>query len=105
MGFKALAIGINDELCQVLHVAHLGLCAQADFIERVPLNPALCGRWLEAQHAVARVLLPPSGRQRPKLALQVGDDGAFAPRKQRRDHQAHAFAASGRGVGKNVLRA
>ncbi|MCY1538852.1 hypothetical protein D9M68_744140 [compost metagenome] len=83
---EALAVRIDDQHRQVLHVANLELGAQADFLQRIPAHAAVGGGRLEAQHAVAGVLLSPAGGQRPQLALEVGDHSAVLPRQQGRDH-------------------
>ena len=105
MRVKALALWIDDQRGEVLDVPHLVLGAVADFVQRIPTDAARGTGRLEAQHLVLGVLLPPTGGQRPQLALQVGDDTARAPRQQRGHHQADALTRARGSEGKHVLRA
>ncbi|MNR17243.1 hypothetical protein D3C85_1338920 [compost metagenome] len=62
VAFQALAVRVNDQGCKVLHVPYFVLCANADFIQRIPTHTAVAGCRLEAQHLVVCVLLPPARR-------------------------------------------
>ena len=101
---QPLAVRVNDQGGEILHVAHLVLRIEADLVERIPAHAALGGGRLEVQHLVSRMLLAPARGQRPQLAFQVGDDGAVRPREQGRHHQADTLAGAGGRVRQHVFR-
>src|SRR5207302_10419703 len=63
------------------------------------------GGGVESEAATAELALPPSGRQRPVLSLDVVDDAAPGPAQQGRQNESHALPRAGRGEGEDVLRA
>ena len=97
------AVRIDDECREVLHVADLVLGAESDFVHWVPGNPAAQGRRFKAQDFLPRVLLSPSGGERPQFSFQVGDDGRMRPRQEGRDDQAYALARAGGGEREDVF--
>ena len=90
---------INQDVGDVLHVAHL-LRAFAHLQQRVETGGQGVGG-IEQQ--AVREPGAPACRQRPVLALDVVDDGRLAPRQERWQHQADAFARPRRRHGENVL--
>ena len=87
-----MPLWIDDQGGEVLHVTHLMLTAQPDFLERIPVRATIYRSRLEAQHPIACILFPPPGSQLPQLALQIGDDGTLAPGQKGRHDKAHAFS-------------
>ena len=74
MILEAFAVRVHDQGGQVLHVAHLVLGAEADFVEWIPGYAALGGGRLKTQDFLPGVLLAPTRRKRPQFALQVRND-------------------------------
>ena len=95
----ARAFGIDQDVGDVLHVAHLVLAA-AHFEQRIEAGGAGIGG-IE-QQAVGEAAAP-AGGELPVLALDVVDDGGPGPAQQRRHHQAHALAGARRRHGEDVL--
>ena len=101
---QPLAVRVDDQGGEILHVAHLVLRIEADLVERIPAHAALGGGRLEIQHLAPRMLLAPARGQRPQFAFQVGDDGAVRPCEQGRHHQADTLAGAGGRVRQHVFR-
>src|SRR5690349_21715512 len=102
---EAFAVWVHDDGDQILHVSYFKISVQADFSQWSEAATARGCRRIELQHFIMGFFLPPSSSQCPKFALHVMNDRRMRPRQQRWDDQAHAFAASGRGNGGNMLRA
>lgn len=101
---EALALGVDEDGGDVLRVADLVLRAQADLLEGVVRGDAGFGaRGVEAEHEMACVLLPPAGGERPGFALRVVDHDGIGPAEERRENEADALAAPGRGEREDVL--
>ncbi len=95
------AFGIDQDVGDVLDVAHLGVAAP-HFEQRVVGGGIGVGR-VEQEHAAeARA---PAGGQLPVLALDVVDDRGARPGEQGRDDQADALAGPGRRETQNMFRA
>jgi hypothetical protein len=96
------AFGIDQNVRDVLHVAH--------FMRAAPhLQQRVVGRRLRigrVEQQAVREARAPAGGDLPVLALDVVDDGGCRPGlKQRRHHQAHAFARARGREGQDVFRA
>ncbi|MNG04375.1 hypothetical protein D3C84_875010 [compost metagenome] len=65
VGFKTLAVRIDNQGCQVLNVANLVLGFKANFIKRVPVCATCQARRLKANNLVASMFLSPAGRHGP----------------------------------------
>ncbi len=92
--------GIDQDIGDVLHVAHL-VRAAPHFQQRVVGRRTGIGR--VEQQAVAKSTAPASG-DLPVLALDVVDDGGCRPGQQRRHHQAHTLARARGRKGQDVFR-
>ena len=84
----ALALGVDEDVGDVLHVADLAVAA-ADLEQRVEAHRVARGR---LEPPAPRELAPPTGGERPELLLDVVDEGGGLPVQQRRDDGADAFA-------------
>ena len=93
------AFGIDENVGDVLHVAHLG--GPAPHLEQRIIGGGLRVGRIEQQHAPeART---PAGGERPILALDVMDDRRARPGKQRRHDEADALAGSRRCEAEHML--
>jgi hypothetical protein len=95
------AFGIDQNVRDVLHVAHF-MRAAPHFQQRVVGRRLRIGR--VEQQAMREARAPACG-DLPVLALDVVDDGGRGPGKQRRHHQADAFARARGREGQDVFRA
>ena len=94
------ALGIDQDIGDVLDVAHFGVAAP-DFEQRIVGGGCRIGR-IEQQHAAEP--RPPAGRELPVLALDVVDDGRSGPGQERRDDEPDALAGAGRRKAEHMLR-
>ena len=84
----ALALRVDEDVGDVLHVADLAVAAP-DLEQRVEPHRVARGR---LEPPAARELPPPAGGQRPELLLDVVDEGGGLPVQQGRDDDADALA-------------
>ena len=94
------AFGIDENVGNVLDIADLAIAAP-HLEQRVVGRARRVGR-IEQQHAPEAG--PPSGGQRPVLALDVVDDGRAGPGQQCRDDEPDALARSGGGEAEHMFR-
>jgi hypothetical protein len=93
------ALRVDQDVRDVLHVAHL-VRAAADFEQGVVRGrPCICG---VEQEAVREARAPPC-RQMPVLALDVVDDSGGWPSEKSWDHEPDAFARTRGSEGHDVL--
>ena len=98
--FVQRAFGVDEDVGNVLDVAHLPLAAA--HLEQRIVGRGLWVGWVEEQHAA--MACPETRGKLPVLALDVVDDGRAGPGQQRRHHQADALARTCRGKAQHMLR-
>ena len=101
---KPLALGIDKNGHEVLHVAHFVQRAEPDLLERVEAHASLLGARIELHDDIAGLALPPGGGQVPELRLLVVDDDAVRPGQERRNDKADALAGPCRRDRRDMLR-
>ena len=76
---EALAVGVDEDGDEVLHVPHLVDGAQPDLLERIEGDAPRGGAGVEFHDEIFGFRLAPGGGQVPKLGLLVVDDDAIGP--------------------------
>ena len=95
------ALGIDQDVRDVLHIAHFMRAAPHLQQRVVGGRPAVCG----VEQQAVRETRAPAGGDAPVLALDVVDDGGRGPGQKRRHNQTDAFAAARGRKGQDVFRA
>src|SRR5450759_251358 len=93
------ALGINEDVGNVLHVAYFMLTAPYFEQRVVSGRTRVC--WIEQQ--TMRETRAPYRSELPVLALDVVDDGRARPGKEGRHDEPHALPRPRRGKGHDML--